>query len=340
MTLETASHTDPLSVFVTPQTDLGLRDGLHAPAGNDPAENLARNPAHDQGDDPGDGHSGDHSGDSGGGFSDARLSDRGRDQERRRRRAAHLTGLFTALAEATDDASQRSLRDDITVITLPLAESFASRYRNRGVDYDDLVGVAQLALVKSINRFDVASGHDFYSFAVPTIRGEIRRYFRDNGWVIRPPRRIQELQARLHGIEGSLSARLNRPPTPADLAAAVGVPLSEVVEAQAAYGCFSPTSTNQPVGQDGTLLEDLLGGLDEGYDHVEVCGLLGPAVRTLTERERRILGLRFYDQLTQQEIAEEIGVTQMQVSRLLTRILRRLKGAVEAVPQPVQPQPV
>ncbi len=245
------------------------------------------------------------------------------------RRAARTYELFT-LCEATDDAGERQrLLDTVIELHLILAYAEASRYRSRGIALDDLRQVAALALTKAARRYDVTSGHEFLSYAVPTIRGELRKHFRDHGWMIRPPRRIQDLQARINVADGELSRRLGRAPRPREIAEHLEVGIDSVVEALASDGCFVPASLDHPTGSDGlTTLGNLLPYEDTDGAASEARLILAPVVQTLTERDRQILAMRFYDGLTQREIADRIGVTQMQVSRLLTRILGQLRTRV------------
>ncbi|MSW70183.1 MAG: sigma-70 family RNA polymerase sigma factor [Actinobacteria bacterium] len=202
----------------------------------------------------------------------------------------------------------------------------AARYRNRGIDLDDLEQVALLGLTKAARRFDGDAGHDFLSYAVPTVRGELRRHFRDAGWTIRPPRRIQELQARIAAAQEELGGRLGRSPRPTEIAAHLGAGLDDVVEALGADGCFTPTSLDVPVGEGGSPLGELMGGEDRDIAQAEARIVLAPVVRLLSARDRRIVHLRFFDERTQQEIADSVGLTQAQVSRVLTRILRDLRA--------------
>jgi RNA polymerase sigma-B factor len=211
-----------------------------------------------------------------------------------------------------------------------VAIAIAARYRTRGIASEDLQQVACLALVKAAHGYDPEVGHDFLSYAVPTIRGEIKRHFRDLGWMVRPPRRIQELQARITAADGELSQELGRSPRPSEVAAHLDESLEDVTEALATVGCFLPSSLDRPAGDSGTMtVSDLLGGEDPGQEAAEARTVLAPVVRQLCERDRRILLLRFFRGLTQQEIAEDIGVTQMQVSRLLTRIMGDLRRSIE-----------
>ena len=222
----------------------------------------------------------------------------------------------------------RPSRDALIEEHIALARSMASRYRNRGIDLDDLEQVALLGLTKAAQRFDPGAGHDFLSYAVPTVRGELRRHFRDAGWSVRPPRRIQELQARIAGAQEELSAQLSRSPRPTEVAVHLGAPLDDVVEALAADGCFSPTSLDAPVGDGASTLGELVAGADRDVEQAEARIVLAPVVRRLSARDRRIVHLRFFEERTQQEIADAVGLTQAQVSRVLTRILTELRSAL------------
>jgi RNA polymerase sigma-B factor len=239
-------------------------------------------------------------------------------------REQRTDAITCRLAACTPD-ERPALIDELVAINMPVAESIASRYRHRGLDSDDLCQVAYLALTKAAQRFDPDSGHAFLAFCVPTIRGEIRRYFRDHGWVVRPPRRLQELQQRLSKAQAQLSARGGAAPSASELAAEVGEDLAEVREALDCAGCFTPASLDLPVGESTTTIGDLFGSAEAGMEAAEARVMLAPVVRTLSDRDRHILRLRFLDGLTQREIAEDIGVTQMQVSRLLSRIYRDLR---------------
>jgi RNA polymerase sigma-B factor len=241
-------------------------------------------------------------------------------------RVEHTAQLLAEASATSDDAERHRLLDEVVLLNMGVANALAARYRHRGVSIEDLRQVAYLALVKAARGFDSASGHEFLSYAVPTIRGEIKRHFRDHGWSVRPPRRIQELQGRIAIADSELSAALGRSPRPAEVADHLGTPLDDVLEALAADGCFTPTSLDRPVGPEGdTTIGEMLGNDDRGRDAAEARVLLGPALRNLSERDRRILMLRFFRGWTQSEIAEDIGVTQMQVSRLLSRILEGLR---------------
>jgi RNA polymerase sigma-B factor len=248
-------------------------------------------------------------------------------------RNEHTRGLFLQAAATSSEEERQRLLENVIVLHVDLAHAEASRYRARGIPLDDLRQVAALALTKAARRYDVSSGHDFLSYAIPTIRGELRKYFRDHGWMIRPPRRIQELQARINAAESELSYRLGRSPQPVEVADHLDECTESVIEALASDGCFVPASLDHPTSGDGnTTLGDLLPDEDPSHSACEARVLLRPVLRRLGERDRQILAMRFSEGLTQREIAERIGVTQMQVSRLLTRILGQLRSGVGEVP--------
>jgi RNA polymerase sigma-B factor len=246
-------------------------------------------------------------------------------------RAARTSALFLEFRSARSTQAKRRLLDQIVELNLCVARSLAHRYRDRGLDVEDLEQVAYLALVKAAHRFDPDAGHDFLSYAVPTVRGELRRHFRDVGWTVRPPRRVQELQSRVADVQVDLAGRLGRSPTAGELAAELEEDRSDVEEALGAEGCFVPASLDRPVSENSsTCVGDLLEGPDGGHSSAEARIALAPAVRRLGERDRRILQLRFFEDRTQREIGEDIGVTQMQVSRLLSRIFDDLREHLEA----------
>lgn len=247
-------------------------------------------------------------------------------------RARRTDEAVAGLRAGTTPAGRQRLVDDLIEANVGVARSMAARYRNRGIDLDDLEQVALLGLTKAAQRFDADAGHDFLSYAVPTVRGELRRHFRDSGWMIRPPRRVQELQARIGGAQDLLLAELGRSARPSEIADHVGVGIDDVLEALSADGCFRPASIDTTAG-DGTTIADALGWDDRGLESLEARLVLDTAVAGLSERERRILQWRFVDEHTQQEIADHVGLTQAQVSRILTRILTRLRSHLtEPVP--------
>lgn len=246
---------------------------------------------------------------------------------------AELTMTLLRRAVDAPPAERAELRDRVVGLNMPLARDLAARYRGRGIGLEDLQQVAYLGLVKAVSRFDPRHGVGFASFAYPTIRGELRRHFRDAGWTVRPPRRIQELQSRIWAAEPALFQRLGRSPRPAEVAAELEVDEDQVVEALASDGCFTPTSLDAPSRDDGSAsVADGLGGEEPGYDLAELRMVLGDALGTLCDRDRLIVERRFVRGWTQEAIGRELGVTQMQVSRLLSRIIRDLRTAIAAPP--------
>lgn len=238
------------------------------------------------------------------------------------------------LREAFDAAPEvkARLHEQAVLLNLEVAESIVMRYRNRGVPVEDLVQVACLGLVKAVRGFDPDKSDHFLSYASPTILGEVKRFFRDNAWTVRPPRRIQELQAEISLASADLMHRHGGVPTPREIAAELRIEVKEVNEALAADGCFAPRSLDRPSasgGEDGPSLADIIGDDDNGFERAEAVLALRPLCRTLSERDRRLLYLRFFREWTQARIAAEFGVTQMQVSRLLTRILKQLRSQLE-----------
>jgi RNA polymerase sigma-B factor len=230
------------------------------------------------------------------------------------------------LAEARQapPAERQRLVDQVVLGNLRVAKSVASRYRDRGIPIEDLEQVACLALVRAANGFDPDKAEDFLSYAVPTIRGEVKRYFRDHGWSVRPPRRIQEVQAL---IQRSGLAQAEGPAGgPGAIAERLGLEEDEVRDALQAQGCFSPTSLDTPSREDGEPLGHSL--VHDDYAElqaVEARLVLRTLTKELRPRDRLILYLRFVEGRTQAEIGEEIGVTQMQVSRLLARTLDEMR---------------
>lgn len=249
---------------------------------------------------------------------------------RRTRRREETTRLFAEIEQATSDEERDRLRDEVVVVNLELARTLAGRYRNRGVAVEDLEQVASLALVQAVRRFVPEPGRDFLSYAVPTIRGELRKHFRDLGWIVRPPRRIQENQSRVvAAFEHRTKDGEQR--TAKDVADVLGISVQDVEEAMQAQGCFHASSLDLPVGPDSTttVAESLIRPDDE-TEAAENRATLEPMIASLRERDRLILRMRYVEDWTQQEIADAIGVTQMQVSRLLRRILKDLRELAAA----------
>jgi RNA polymerase sigma-B factor len=209
---------------------------------------------------------------------------------------------------------------------LPLARHLANRYTGRGEPADDLIQTATLGLIKAIDRYDPSFGVEFAGFAIPTIVGELKRHFRDRTWSIRVPRRLQELRIAITTANNTLTHTLGRSPTVADIAEHLGVTEEDVLEGMEGARAYSATSLSTPVTNDsGTQLGDTLGGDDHGFELTELRLALGPAMATLDAREQTILTLRFYGNMTQAEIAERVGISQMHVSRLITKALLKLR---------------
>lgn len=242
-------------------------------------------------------------------------------------RAERTRELLAQVVNA-DPETREHLHEQIVLLNLEVAESIVMRYRNRGVPVEDLVQVACLGLVKAARGFDPAKSDNFLSYAVPTILGEVKRFFRDNAWVVKPPRRIQELQAEISASTAHLMHTTGGVPTPAEIALDLDVDVKTVIESLAVDGCFAPSSLDRPSGpgeDDGAALADILGDADPGFDRAEAVVALRPLCKGLSERDQRILYLRFFHEWTQARIAKEFGVTQMQISRLLSRILQQLR---------------
>ncbi|MGI8759422.1 MAG: SigB/SigF/SigG family RNA polymerase sigma factor [Acidimicrobiales bacterium] len=223
------------------------------------------------------------------------------------------------------------LRDQLIEAHLGLAEYLARRFSNRGEPLDDLVQVASLGLVKAVERFDPGRGLEFTTFATPTIVGELKRHFRDKGWAVRVPRRVQELHLRVTGVVDELQLELGRSPTVAEIAVRAGTSEDEVIEAIDAGSAYRSASLDAGRGDDEESpgLLGQLGELDPELLRAEGRAGLSPLIAELPQREQLMLYLRFYEQKTQSEIANRLGISQMHVSRLLSRSLDRLRELAE-----------
>jgi RNA polymerase sigma-B factor len=230
-------------------------------------------------------------------------------------------------------------RDELVRMHLPLAEHLARRFTGRGEPLDDLLQVASLGLVQAIDRFDPDREVQFSTFATVTIVGELKRHFRDRGWSIRVPRNLQEATLLVNRTIGELWQELGRSPTAQDVAERAHLSVDDVLEAMEAAHAYSTSSLEAPVDAEGVAMGDTLGELDPAIEISEEWMSIEPAIRRLPPRERRILVLRFFKGLTQAEIAEQIGISQMHVSRLLSRTLRLLReeGMNEEEPGPEGP---
>jgi RNA polymerase sigma-B factor len=248
----------------------------------------------------------------------------------RAERSEETNRLLAAAHACTDPDEAHRLREQVVLINRGVAEAVAARFRNRGVAQEDLVQVAYEGLTKAVERFDPELRNDLLTYAVPTIRGELQRYFRDQGWTVRPPRRIQELQWQVNQVIERITQDRGHEPGEEEIAREVGIGVAEYREAVQAFGCFQPASLDQPAGRESeTSVGDLIAARDDDGPASEARVLLAPVVRRLPERDRRILYLRFFEDLTQEEIGEDLGVTQMQVSRLLSRILGSLREELD-----------
>lgn len=240
--------------------------------------------------------------------------------------------MFRELAGLDDDGADFvRQRDRIVERCLPLADHIARRFDGRGEPRDDLVQVARVGLVNAVKRFDVEAGSDFVSFAVPTIMGEVRRHFRDNSWSVKVPRRLKELHLRLGAATAELSQRLGRAPTPTELAAELQMDRDEVVEGLIAGSAYNTMSIDGggSGSEEAPAIADTLGDVDTNLDRIENREALRPLLATLPERERTVLVLRFFESLTQTQIAERVGISQMHVSRLLAKSLAQLRDQLE-----------
>jgi RNA polymerase sigma-B factor len=223
-------------------------------------------------------------------------------------------------------------REELTTRFMPLARSLALRYQRSGEPLDDLLQVASLGLVKAIDRFDPARQIAFSSYAVPTILGEIKRYFRDRTWAVRVPRGLQELSMRVDRAVAGLSEQLHRSPSVSEIAAAVSASEEEVLEALQAGGAYRAVSFEAPtggVGEDAATLADSVGIDEHGFDRAEKRATLATLLETVSARERDVLRMRFEEDMTQAEIGAAIGVSQMQISRIIRQALQRLRDAAD-----------
>ena len=235
--------------------------------------------------------------------------------------------LFVQLSVLPKDSPERvELRNQLVRMHIPLVEHLARRFRNRGEPLDDLTQVATIGLIKSVDRFDVERGVEFSTYATPTIVGEIKRHFRDKGWAVRVPRRLQELRLSLTTATGELSQQHGRSPTVHELAERLGISEEEVLEGLESANAYSTLSLDVPDTDDESpAVADTLGAEDDALEGVEYRESLKPLLAQLPQREQKILVLRFFRNMTQSQIATEVGISQMHVSRLLARTLAQLR---------------
>jgi RNA polymerase sigma-B factor len=251
---------------------------------------------------------------------------------------ARSAELFLRLGdEASTEAERSHCRDELVALHLPLVEHFARRFVNRGEPFDDLLQVGTIGLIKAVDRFDNERGVEFSTYATPTIVGEIKRHFRDRGWAIRVPRRLQELRLSITTASADLTQQLGRSPTVSDLATRIGVSEEEIIEGLESSNAYSTLSLDAPDSSEDSALSmiDVIGSDDESLEHVENRETIKPLLEALDPREKHILTLRFFRGMTQSQIAAEIGISQMHVSRLLARTLMRLRETLdeESVPR-------
>ena len=239
---------------------------------------------------------------------------------------ADTARLFAELAAARSGEERERLVEQITGLYLGLCTTMASRYRGRGMEFDDLVQVARLALVKAIHRYEPEHGPSFAAYAVPTISGELKRWFRDRGWVVRPPRRLQELRASVRAARATLEQECGAEPSDTDIADYLGLTVEQVREVATASTGFRALSLDcPPIEEHRPGLELSLARADEDLDSADDRVCLTEALTTLDDDERELLAMRFIEGLSQREIGELRGVSQMQVSRALRRIIGRLR---------------
>ena len=244
---------------------------------------------------------------------------------------ARARELFERLGELPPGSPEREqIRGALVELHLPLVEYLARRFRNRGEWLDDLTQVATIGLIKSIDRFDLDRGVEFSTYATPTIVGEIKRHFRDKGWAVRVPRRLQELKLSLTKAIGELAQREGRAPTVSELAAHLQMSEEDVLEGLESANAYSTVSLDAPDSgdEDAPAVADSLGIVDEALEGVEYRESLKPLLEHLPPREKKILLLRFFGNLTQSQIAAELGISQMHVSRLLARTLTQLRDGL------------
>lgn len=239
-----------------------------------------------------------------------------------------LRDLHKRYRETHDPRERDRIREELVRGYEGLVHFLARRFQNRGEPLEDVVQVGFLGLIKAIDRFDPELGNEFTTFATPTILGEIKRYFRDKGWAIRFPRRLQELYQQVVRVNEEMRNQLGRQPSVAEVAARLGVEPDDVLEAIEMSNAFTPVSIDATVGgdaDDGRQLSESVGGEDPNLDRVEMRDVLERAMQHLNERERRIMIMRFFNEMSQSEVAQRLGISQMHVSRLQRAALEHLR---------------
>nr|WP_238356648.1 sigma-70 family RNA polymerase sigma factor [Kribbella italica] len=240
--------------------------------------------------------------------------------------------MLRARAAAADELERQQLLEQAVELNLEVARAIARRFRGRGAEDDDLEQVACLGLIKAVRGYRIGDGVPFIGYAVPTIRGEVKRFFRDCSWTVRIPRRLQDLQGKIARTLPLLAQELGREPTPEEVAGRLGVDSKEVREADAARGCFNVLSLDRPGGSgdgDLSLLDMVADEEDPHLRRFEAIDQLGPLIDDLSARDRRILELAFIENWRQVDIGRDLGISQMQVSRLLSKILTGLRERLQ-----------
>lgn len=256
---------------------------------------------------------------------------RAREREKRQRLTDELMARLHG--DLPLDAQERAeLIDRVIIVNTPVAHGIAGRFRGRGCPLEDLEQTACLALVRAVHQYDPSTGYHFLSYVVPCITGEVKRHFRDQGWMVRPPRPVQELQTQVLREQLRTDSRDGRPPSEDEIAARLDVPVTAVHEALLAQGCFTPSSLDARLFRpDGITLGEALADstAGEGYEAAEARATLGPVLSTLDADQRELLRMRFVEGRTQSDIGSELGVTQTHVSRRLSQLMRKLRVVLE-----------
>ncbi len=245
-----------------------------------------------------------------------------------------VVDMFVAMHQMPAESHEYRLqRERIVARCLPLADHVARHFARRGENAEDLTQVARVGLMNAVNRFDPAKGPSFIGFAVPTMMGEVRRYFRDFSWGMRVPRRLRELHVQIGRTTSELTQKLGRAPTASELSEVLGVAHEEIVECLIAGDAYRLESLDAPVGADDSSsarrVADAIGDIDPQIEHITDRETVRALVDALPQREREVLHMRFFESMTQSQIAERIGVSQMQVSRILAGTLQSLRDEIE-----------
>lgn len=244
-----------------------------------------------------------------------------------------VPAMFVAMRKLPAESHQhRVARDRIAARCLPMADHVARHFNNRGEALEDLTQVARVGLLNAINRYDADKGSNFVAFAIPTMMGEVRRHFRDHGWTMHVPRRIRDLHVQISRARTYLTQELDRAPTAGELAASLGVDHEQIVECLVAADAYQLRSIDAPVESDDQrprMVADTFGQVDDGIERVLDRTAVRPLLEALPEVERQVLYLRFFESKTQSQIAAQIGTSQMQVSRILSRTLAKLREELE-----------